>query len=835
MSTTTTAARRGVVALLALVLLLPAGAALAEHGVFTAGDLWDTFLPTNVRKSYIEQADNPNSTWLLFRVGNNRRQFAVPTQTWPGGENIHHPWKQEITMVEYSPDPNFNNFTSSAEEIAKHYAYAFETSSVAGTRIDGGATEWVDPNKRHQQIYEGLTPTNLGINVRYRIRQYAVNHANMNDFIALELELTNTGVLDVNGDGVAEKTDNRINALVLGMRNEPINSMTNSTAGTEGRGGWFTGPTGGYDATPDADGNPWDVPVVFTGPAPSKLTEPHPIFGHDNGWAPDGSRSLGITVNHWHAYRDSYVGMQWLAAKQGALPASGSSVTQDDKKTIYDSHPVGEGAQRGWFTSCSKSFNSNTHLPWEEHTWNMGVFYANGGRVHEYADIDRMPDPNWFDVTNANIEDGNPLSFIDAVKPEADRGQPRGDMKYNNTFVQNWESGHTAAEIAANPALADWTNGFTMPYAFDGDHHVGIGPFSLEVGETINLVLVDLGGFRLQGIRKARKAAQWAYEQSWDVPEPPPTPDMDLEPTTDLHVNVKWDDGAEAAGDFAGYKIYRSQISPKVNSLELGTRLSDTYHTQTVEEPTPAQLAAVGVPNNPNISYDNYALQEPGSWGPWRLVKRIPESELANYSNPNASSDGYEYAFKDPTLYHALGYKYYYYVAAYDDESGEMAGIPYTSLETHKVNVNGRTGLWEGTFDYATASSFYPGGDDLAGLKAIGAALILRSPLADPQMIASGELDIRVTPNPYKRQALHDTGEEHKILFSNLPTGTEITILDLSGRIIDVLRFDRTNPQDGTLFWDMFSKDGAEVASGLYIYVADYPGGKQVGHFGIMH
>ena len=81
---------------------------------------------------------------------------------------------------------------------------------------------------------------------------------------------------------------------------------------------------------------------------------------------------------------------------------------------------------------------------------------------------------------------------------------------------------------------------------------------------------------------------------------------------------------------------------------------------------------------------------------------------------------------------------------------------------------------------------------------------------------------------------MHDTGTEHKMLFINLPTGTKITIFDVAGQVIDVLNFDSTNPFDGTLFWDMFSKDGIEVASGLYIYVAEYPGGAQTGHFAIL-
>ena len=108
-----------------------------------------------------------------------------------------------------------------------------------------------------------------------------------------------------------------------------------------------------------------------------------------------------------------------------------------------------------------------------------------------------------------------------------------------------------------------------------------------------------------------------------------------------------------------------------------------------------------------------------------------------------------------------------------------------------------------------------------------------KAPLATAADLA-GALNIRVVPNPYKKGALHDTGTEHKMLFINLPSGTRITILDVSGQVIDVLQFDGTNPFDGTLFWDMFSKDGIEVTSGLYIYVAEWNGGSQTGHFAIL-
>ncbi len=262
----------------------------------------------------------------------------------------------------------------------------------------------------------------------------------------------------------------------------------------------------------------------------------------------------------------------------------------------------------------------------------------------------------------------------------------------------------------------------------------------------------------------------------------------------------------------------------------------DTYHTQSKEEPTDTELGALGVKNNPNISppATGYNTQEPGAWGPYKLVKNIPKSALSSNLNGESDSGTFKYAFKDKSDLVAFGFTYYYYVAAYDNEQGSIAGQPYTSLETHKTNFNGRTGLWQGTFHYATANSFYPGGNNLEGLKNIGAAFILKAPLADPGTLVAGTKQIIVKPNPYKKQALHDTGTEHKILFYNLPTNTKITILDVSGQIVDVIDFKGTNPFDGTMFWDMFSKDGIEVASGLYIYVAEYPGGKQVGHLSIL-
>jgi hypothetical protein len=703
----------------------------------------------------------------------------------------------------------------------------------------------VDANSRSQAIYQGGTPTNLGVNVNYRLRQFTVNTGNMNDFIALELELTNTGVLDVDGNGTAEKTDNKINALVLNIRNEAIGYMTNNVAGARGT-AFSPGRMSGYDGTPDGSGVPWDVPVVFAGADPAQLTT---TLSDGRLWGADGSRLIGNTATFRRNYYDIYTGAQWIAAKQGPLPANGSSFSLPDKKTIFDSHPVGTGAQRGWFTSVSRGYGNNDHFPWENHDLSMGTFYEIGGKQFSRTSFKLLPDPNWFDTTTPGIVSGNPLTFIPAVKPEAQRGQPRGDMKYNSKdmgsgyFVQNFEVATTnplpAPGSASPTAGGNWTTGYSSQHNFDGDHYVGIGPFSLDVGETMNIVMVEYGGFRLQGARKARNAGQWAYENNWTVPSPPPMPDIVVAPNTNLKITVKWDARAEAAADFAGYKVYRSTVFPRVNSLEVGTRLLDTYHKQTTENPTDAQLAALGLPNNPNLSQGttaatSFTTQEPGAWGPWKLVKNIPKASLGQYLNSDTDNATYKYAFEDNNELVQFGFGYYYYVAAYDNEAGTMNNEAFTSLESHKTNFNGASGLWEGTYFYATGNSFFPNNNNLTGLKNIGAKFILKAPLAKAADLIAGTQKIRVLPNPYKKQALHDAGTEHKMLFINLPTGTKITILDVSGQVIDVLQFGGTNPFDGTLFWDMFSKDGIEVTSGLYVYVAEYPGGKQTGHFAIL-
>ena len=84
---------------------------------------------------------------------------------------------------------------------------------------------------------------------------------------------------------------------------------------------------------------------------------------------------------------------------------------------------------------------------------------------------------------------------------------------------------------------------------------------------------------------------------------------------------------------------------------------------------------------------------------------------------------------------------------------------------------------------------------------------------------------------------LHDNRSQvydHKLLFYNLPPQCKITILDVAGQVIDVIQFASSDASKGSVFWDMFSKDGIEVASGVYVYVVESPSGSKVGYFSIL-
>ena len=101
--------------------------------------------------------------------------------------------------------------------------------------------------------------------------------------------------------------------------------------------------------------------------------------------------------------------------------------------------------------------------------------------------------------------------------------------------------------------------------------------------------------------------------------------------------------------------------------------------------------------------------------------------------------------------------------------------------------------------------------------------------------------NIRVVPNPYIVAADWETGStvfsgtrgEKIIKFTHLPAVCTIRIYTVNGELVQTI--DHSSISDGSENWNLISKDGIEVAYGIYIYQIDAPGiGTKIGKFAII-
>jgi hypothetical protein len=83
---------------------------------------------------------------------------------------------------------------------------------------------------------------------------------------------------------------------------------------------------------------------------------------------------------------------------------------------------------------------------------------------------------------------------------------------------------------------------------------------------------------------------------------------------------------------------------------------------------------------------------------------------------------------------------------------------------------------------------------------------------------------IKVVPNPYVMTNMMEPAlmnkslnQRRRLLFTHVPASCTITIFTSSGVLVDDIKVE--NPQDdGTAHWDMLTKEGLEIASGVYFY-----------------
>ncbi|NQV72383.1 hypothetical protein HQ496_04605 [bacterium] len=107
---------------------------------------------------------------------------------------------------------------------------------------------------------------------------------------------------------------------------------------------------------------------------------------------------------------------------------------------------------------------------------------------------------------------------------------------------------------------------------------------------------------------------------------------------------------------------------------------------------------------------------------------------------------------------------------------------------------------------------------------------------------AKKDLDkIIVVPNPYVATSTFEPSNafragrgERRLFFMNLPPECTIRIYTTTGQLVQTLHHDSTG-DDGQESWDLVSRDGMNIAYGIYIYHVEAPGiGEKIGRFAVI-
>jgi hypothetical protein len=114
------------------------------------------------------------------------------------------------------------------------------------------------------------------------------------------------------------------------------------------------------------------------------------------------------------------------------------------------------------------------------------------------------------------------------------------------------------------------------------------------------------------------------------------------------------------------------------------------------------------------------------------------------------------------------------------------------------------------------------------------------APKSDASKARSDLKNIAVVPNPYVGAASWEplsstVGRgERRIYFIHLPRRCTIRVYTISGHLVQTIEHDGTI-DDGQESWNLVSRDGMDIAYGIYIYHVDAPGiGTSIDRFAVM-
>ncbi len=377
----------------------------------------------------------------------------------------------------------------------------------------------------------------------------------------------------------------------------------------------------------------------------------------------------------------------------------------------------------------------------------------------------------------------------------------------------NWETWPWQDDVAGYQFVAaDHSNNFGcyfMPHPFDLNAPVfdyqfvlSTGPFpEIILGDTIRVVFASAVGKGLQGLRQNIDSALRVYfagsegspydptgpeeDAHYKIAFPPPSPILSYNPL-DKGVLLSWDNSAEGfidpmvgtTSDFVGYRIYRSMFHPE--NWEF--------------------IAAFDIVDEPVILL-NYETGDTLFGGekfnlPPFDGEPLPHEFVDTMTVFTARDEyGVEVNLLEGIVRPVNNHPYFYVVTAYDDPA--LIGEPLLpSLESPRRNYRRDPNTGEPEPVYPRV--LYDAGAQWDGKK------------------------VSIFPNPYRGGTGIETRGQSELNFTNLPPACKISIFSLTGDLIKEI-YHTAGTADAS--WDLRSRSGLDIVSGLYIYVveADLP------------
>ena len=101
--------------------------------------------------------------------------------------------------------------------------------------------------------------------------------------------------------------------------------------------------------------------------------------------------------------------------------------------------------------------------------------------------------------------------------------------------------------------------------------------------------------------------------------------------------------------------------------------------------------------------------------------------------------------------------------------------------------------------------------------------------------------EIRVVPNPYVATNVMEPAvsnqflnQRRQLMFTNIPAKAVLKIFTISGILIKEIKINNS-PEKGIIHWDMLTKEGLEIAAGMYLYhVEAETGEEKIGKFAVI-